>query len=1101
MARVPALRRARAEVAITSAALVAVTLALVLLASGPIFADAVSTGALRRSLADAPASERAIVIDARLWPDQVEGADAVVRAEVDRVTRDIDAVTQQTVETSTGYSAPEQPDPDRTDLFRFGWVEGIGDQVTITAGEWPAGPGDGRSIEVAVDETAAEVFGLELGQTVDVTARNRDADVVEVVIVAQDRLDDPFASFWHGRDRLAEPVTVTPAFRTVNLLVGDPAAIAGIAARPDVGWLVLPDFGDLELDEVDSLRSRVVATESELNASLFDPDPDRSPEVVVETELPALLVSDDRSVTVARAVIFATVGQLSALAAFALTLVAGLGVDARRAESTMLRARGADPRQLTRQAAVDAAAIVVPVAIAAPFLAVLVVGWFDDFGPLSSIGLQLDPRPVTAAWWTTVVAAVATLVLLVVPAARAAIAAASEGEVGRAALVSPIQRSGIDLAVVAAAGFAYWQLRTLSDEQAAEVTDRFGVDPLVVLAPMFGIVAGALLVLRVLPVIGRLAERRQRSRRGVVGALAVWQLARRPYRYTRTALLVTMAVAVGTFASIYEVTWTASQRAQAAHEVAADIRVQPNRRVGDSVNPLQLTSLLDSIDGVETVMSVVALPTSLPGDEREAVLLAAEVDSSAALNAETEPDTVAALDRLRDRRPELPGIDLPGEPVRLSIPNQIVEVDEFGRPLDDDPEAPPPLAGSLELTIQDGDGLLHVVSAGPLAVDTPVRSIHLGASDIDPAAVPRPPLRIVDVQLDTVTQGAVNRSVEVTVGPIEVVDRDGSVAEVALDPGPLMVTTEVLGFLAAPSSSTVTTAAEGSLTIGVRTGASLLAVRIVHTVTRTQFPEADVIAGLADRGWAERADVSIGDVVAVPTDRGAGLRVEVLGFVDVVPGVDPTTTPAVLVDLPSMQWFERSPGTTTRRVREYWLGVTPGADLDVDAFTRPPVEALDGVVLEARREELTANPSALGSLGALGAGFLASVILAVMSLVVTTVVSVRERTAEFAVLDALGLTRGQRRSWLVREQAAIVVFGVGVGTAIGLGLAYLVLPVTSSAQDGGSTFPPVDVIVPWARVLGLAAVVAATSMAAVGIALLLRARASTAVTLRTGVDG
>ena len=58
MARLSALRRIRAEGLITSAALLAVTLALVLLASGPIFADAVSTGALRHSLADAPTMPR-----------------------------------------------------------------------------------------------------------------------------------------------------------------------------------------------------------------------------------------------------------------------------------------------------------------------------------------------------------------------------------------------------------------------------------------------------------------------------------------------------------------------------------------------------------------------------------------------------------------------------------------------------------------------------------------------------------------------------------------------------------------------------------------------------------------------------------------------------------------------------------------------------------------------------------------------------------------------------------------------------------------------------------------------------------------------------------
>ena len=127
-------------------------------------------------------------------------------------------------------------------------------------------------------------------------------------------------------------------------------------------------------------------------------------------------------------------------------------------------------------------------------------------------------------------------------------------------------------------------------------------------------------------------------------------------------------------------------------------------------------------------------------------------------------------------------------------------------------------------------------------------------------------------------------------------------------------------------------------------------------------------------------------------------------------------------------------------------------------------------------------------------------VLAVTALVLTAVVSVRERAAEFAVLEALGLRRSRRRAWLLREQSVIVIFGVVVGTGIGLALAGLMLPVTSLAQDGGSTFPPVEVVVPWARVIGLAVGVGAASLLSVGVALALRSRGSAGSALRTGVE-
>lgn len=1100
MARLSALRRIRAEGLITSAALLAVTLALVLLASGPIFADAVSTGALRHSLADAPTADAAVVVDGRLWLDELDAADDLVRARVDAAFRDIDVTVAQVIEASASFALPEQPDDERVDLGRIGWAERLDEHMSIVAGRWPEESAASSPIEVVVDETAAMVLELDLADTLALAPLTRTAEPIEVVIVGLVRPDDAVSGFWHGRDRLAEPVTVSSAFRTINFLATREAMVSGFETRFELDWLALPEFDAIELDYVDSLRRRVVDLEADVNGRLFDPDADPPREVSVRTGLPDLLQGGDRTLTVARATIFATVTQLAALAAFALTLVAGLGVDARRAESTLLRARGAGPGQLTRQALTDATLVVVPVMVAAPLIATWVVGWFDEFGPLASIDLELAPRPVAAAWWTSAVAAVVTVALLVAPAARAAVAAAAEGTTPRPRRFGPIQRSGLDLAVVGAAAFAYWQLRVLGDERAADLRGRFGVDPLVVLAPMFGIVAGGLIVLRVLPIFAGFAERMIGRRRGAVGALTVWQLARRPHRYTRTALLVTMSVAVGTFVAVYEPTWTGSQRAQAAHEVATDVRVEPNRRVGDSVGPLQLGSVLAGLGG-DPVMATVELSTTLPGDERMGRLVALDVDAVDALDESADPGTLAALGELRDRRPEIPGLDLPGRPVELVVPTAIVEVDRFGQPVEPDPERPaPPLAGSLGFTLEDGDGLLHEVSFGSLALDTARRSIVLSAPDVGPTAIPRAPLRVIDVHLDAVTQGALSRFVEITIGPVEVIDDDGSVAAVPLAGVPFAIESEAFGFLGSPAEATVTSRDDGSMQITATSGSSLQSVRVVHTVARTLLPDSAVVAGLADRAWAADAGLAVGDVIDVPTDRVDGARVEIIGLVDVVPGVDPSTTPAVVVDLPSLQWHERSPGRAHRNITSYWLGLADDLDVSVETFVRPPVEAVEATLLEDRRAELTTNPPALGSLGALGAGFVASLVLAITALVLTAVVSVRERAAEFAVLEALGLRRSQRRAWLLREQAVIVAFGVVVGAGIGLGLAGLMLPVTSLAQDGGSTFPPVEVIVPWTRVLGLAIGVGVASLVSVGVALALRSRGSAGSVLRTGVE-
>ena len=53
------------------------------------------------------------------------------------------------------------------------------------------------------------------------------------------------------------------------------------------------------------------------------------------------------------------------------------------------------------------------------------------------------------------------------------------------------------------------------------------------------------------------------------------QLARRPLRYTRSALLLMLAISMGVFALSYAATWSSSQRDQAAYQAGAAVRVVP----------------------------------------------------------------------------------------------------------------------------------------------------------------------------------------------------------------------------------------------------------------------------------------------------------------------------------------------------------------------------------------------------------------------------------------------------------------------------------------------------------------------------------------------
>ncbi len=217
--------------------------------------------------------------------------------------------------------------------------------------------------------------------------------------------------------------------------------------------------------------------------------------------------------------------QFVILAAYALVLVAGLLVEQRRIETAMLRSRGATAGHVAWMALLEGLVLVVPAALAAPWLAVGALRLFDAIGPLADAGVSIEPRVDSVALIVAGIAGLACLVGLVVPAlASGRGLAAVRQTIARQGNRSLAQRLGIDLALVILAAIGLWQLRQYGAPLTASVRGSVGLDPLLVAAPAIGLLAGAILALRVVPLLAELAERLSRNatraRRPARGAAA-----------------------------------------------------------------------------------------------------------------------------------------------------------------------------------------------------------------------------------------------------------------------------------------------------------------------------------------------------------------------------------------------------------------------------------------------------------------------------------------------------------------------------------------------------------------------------------------------------
>jgi hypothetical protein len=86
--------------------------------------------------------------------------------------------------------------------------------------------------------------------------------------------------------------------------------------------------------------------------------------------------------------------------------------------------------------------------------------------------------------------------------------------------------------LVAVAVIAMLQLRLYGATLTRNTRGTLGVDPLLVAAPAIGLVAGAVLAIRIVPRLAELVERALARTKGLIGSLAARQVAR-PLRYTR----------------------------------------------------------------------------------------------------------------------------------------------------------------------------------------------------------------------------------------------------------------------------------------------------------------------------------------------------------------------------------------------------------------------------------------------------------------------------------------------------------------------------------------------------------------------------------------
>jgi len=270
-------------------------------------------------------------------------------------------------------------------------------------------------------------------------------------------------------------------------------------------------------------------------------------------------------------------------------------------------------------------------------------------------------------------------------------------------------------------------------------------------------------------------------------------------------------------------------------------------------------------------------------------------------------------------------------------------------------------------------------------------------------------------------------------------------------------------------------------------------------ILRAEDPLPDVIPAVVGDRFLALAGVRVGDDVAASVT-GQRVTLRIIASIGQFPSLDPAQ-PFAIVDATTL---ERARVTETGQLlttKEWWLAVDETKAPAIErALRADPVAAAEVLGRQSLTRSLAGDPISLGIIGALGLGALAALAFASIGFIVSATVTTSERITEFAILRALGLSARELSAWISLENAFLLIFGLVAGSALGLVLAWLVLPFATLTESGMAAVPAPEIVVPWLEIAPL--YIAALVLFVITVAIVTRQvrRAGISTVLRSGEE-
>ena len=1067
-----------------------------LMATGAFYSRGLAEAGLRHSLASqAPDILNAQVIaqNRPLGPDDYEPlrrrVEDAAQSRVGGLLRGIGRLGRA----QTGMPLTTEPvSPRRSQLGgRPFFMTGFQEHARLVEGRWPQTPGNvsdaGAEMEAVIGASAVKGVGFGVGTRVFIWPFPGDSSQsITLNIVGVAEPVDAREEFWMG-----PPVDFSIAeladAQVVPFYVTEDDFFGAVGSRfptvvGDFGFHLYLDSRLVTYGQVDAIQEAMDGLETDINK--------RYARTLVLSRLGLTLDEFQRELTLARIPLYVFISLFVIVVMYFLVLIAGIAGRSQAVEAGLLRSRGASVAQVSAVLALAEGTVGLLAVAVGPLLA-WVIGRYLLLPTMDPLGGRDFPLSISADmfWMGAAGAVLAVGVLTATAVGRARLAMVESLSARSRPPSSPfLLRYYFDILALLAVGLIWWQIQGREGFVARELADRgLEVDPTIVLGPVLGLFAAAVLLMRALPLIVRALAWASARSGSVWVAFSLVRLARDPVPHASLAVMLMLAAALGVFGATFQSSFANSQQHQALYRVGGDLVAR-----GPGVDA----------DRVEQVAAIPGVTAVSPVWRQSAALFGASAGRSANLIA-VEPDAFAQAAWFRE---DFADESLEELAARLQSPSNGWEA---GLPLPENTSRigvwvnASPLedhAGMINLNIwarvQDARGLYRNVALGNLS-DTVRATDPLGAWRFMEGEMPDAlgpdtwPLQVVALFLSSSSfnhltdAGIYFDDLTALVGPSAT---EGVVIEGFEEPGgwrPFAIH--------GPQADEALIAPEAAYQ-----GNSGLYFNWREPLTGSSRgvvlpPSASPIAAIGGPSFRVGEEVRVQHgALAAPLRIAATVRR--------LPTVNTTRRPLLLVDLDDYrQYLERLPSKPPDVPVEMWIALDPGADREV--VSARIAAAMPGFVRYEDRELAAAlaqrNPLAGGGWNGLTAlGMTAVGVAVALALSASAVVSVRQGRTDLAVARAIGFSRRQLLFSMSFERLLIAVLAIAAGAAIGYWPGLRLMEMMDLTSSGRPAVPPLlPAVHEWLLAGVLSGLLAAAALAAL-LAMARARRLNTTETLR-----